>query len=265
MLARFATAEPLVGEQNRPAMFDDRNARRCEALRERHHVLVAHRHVGVDDIGDPAGERQAAGTYGLLGQERVVQAAQANADDEQHRQAKPARYVQHVVPRAERHERPARAFYNYDVGARREARVRSFDRREIDGYAGRGRCEMRRYRRDERVRIAVSERRFYVASLRERGDIIVDRGALEDARRDRLHPDGATSRRDVRTEQRQRDVGLAHAGIGPGDEEIQWITFALRAPVRAHRGPHHDRGGHCSLTMVWPSAVLRGSPFHAWP
>ena len=67
--------------------------RGVEPLAQEGHVVVRGFHGRVDAVGDPAGQRQAARGDRLGGEQRMVQAAQAQADDEHDRQAHGLRQV----------------------------------------------------------------------------------------------------------------------------------------------------------------------------
>ena len=118
--------------------------RRRQARAQRVDVLLPFRHGRVDAVGDPAGERQAPRRDGFRGQQGVVQAPQARADHQDHRQVEPRRQVGAVESGAERHAKTADAFHQHEtclgrqlpisgrdaVGVDRPARVR---RRQVGG------------------------------------------------------------------------------------------------------------------------------------
>ena len=99
--------------------------RRGKALGEGGDVFVRGRHAGVDCVGDPAGEAKAGGAHRVGGEQRVVEAAQAKADHEDHGQAQRARQVARVQRGAERHEETAHALDDGEVGCAARRRCAS--------------------------------------------------------------------------------------------------------------------------------------------
>lgn len=66
--------------------------------------------MGVCGVGHPGGEREAARADGFCRQQRVVDAAEAQADDEHHGQLQLRRKISGVKARHERHAEAAHAF-----------------------------------------------------------------------------------------------------------------------------------------------------------
>ena len=136
---------------------------------------------------------------------------------------------------------------------RRAARTRP---RSVDVDHDRrvARGKVRRDGRGERIGIAVGQRHVKAVRGRECGDVGGDVRPRPHARRDRLHARGAHAGGRERLHQRRRDAGLAHTGVGAGDEE---------SACRRHQA--RPRPGRASRTIGWPSALASASPFHACP
>ena len=66
--------------------WNDAEQRGVQAGAQGGDVFVASRHFRIDLVGDPAGERQAARGDGLGREQAMVDAAESQADDEDHRQ-----------------------------------------------------------------------------------------------------------------------------------------------------------------------------------
>ena len=98
----------------------------------------------------------------------------------------------------------------------------------------------------EGVRAPGCQGGIHVPRRRQRGEVAI---VLAESGRDRLHPDGAQSRRDIAAKKRASNGRLADPGIGAGDEYT--VTH------RVTRG---------SMRMIaLPSSAIRGSGFQAWP
>ncbi len=68
---------------------------RAEARGESGQILSGAVEIRVDGIGDPAGEGRASGGEGFAGEERVVETAQPQADDQEHGYRERGREVGH--------------------------------------------------------------------------------------------------------------------------------------------------------------------------
>ncbi len=92
-------------------------------------------HLRIDLVGDPAGQAQAARADGLRGQQRVVEATEAQSHHQDHRQAEPRGEVGAVLRVAERHTESAGALDDEKVGAAAQFVEAAGDDFEIDGDA----------------------------------------------------------------------------------------------------------------------------------
>ncbi len=216
-------AEGDVGEQRRGQAF------RRAWLRSSSARAIA----GSMRLGDPSGELQRRARDRVRGEQRVVEATQAHADDQHDRQPQSARDVEHVEGGGERHQRSARPFDHDRVGLRARAcatRQRSRRARWTTPASRRG--EVRGDRRRERVRSHGPRRarRARRAAASAATSALVGAARL-DAGGHRLHPGRAHAGADQRAQQRDRDPRLADAGVGAGDEEA---AASSRRPLEAH-------------------------------
>ena len=184
-------------------------------------LSLAARHVRIDRIADPAEQFAAIVRDRPRRQSRVVDAAQPQADHQDHRQAQQARNRAGIEPVGQRHHPAADAFDDDDVRARRELRECRRDHCGIDAHAGIGRGEVRRDRGFERIRIARRVIGLRIAGVDQGQCVLVAQafGRLRAAAGDRFHAAGAQPRGAQRVQQRAGNVGLADAGVGAGDED----------------------------------------------
>ena len=117
----------------------DRQARhaaeqgRRQTRRERIDVVLAVAHVDVDDIGNPAGQLEAARLDRIGSQQRVVEAAEPQADYHHHRQSELLRQVSGIGMRRQRYVESAHAFHHNRLRLRRDLRIAIEDAADIDG------------------------------------------------------------------------------------------------------------------------------------
>ena len=132
-------------------------------------------HLRVEQLATQPAKLQAARANRRGGQQRVIEAAQAHADDQQHRQgrAEPRCRACRACARAARATPPAPSTTTTSARDARRAVAAATTARSMAHAGLRGR-EMRRDGVRERERIAVGERRVDVRRHRERGDVGVD-------------------------------------------------------------------------------------------
>jgi len=134
-------------------MCDDAEQRRCQPLLQCRQVLAEMGHRRIDAVGHPASQRQSAGSDRLLGQQRMVDAPEAHADDENHRQAKHDRQIGGVAVGAERHTETADPLDENHVGEGLQLSKRRGDVRQLDATAFLCGGDVRRDRSAESVGI----------------------------------------------------------------------------------------------------------------
>ena len=217
------------------------------------------------------------------GGERVIEAAQPDADD-QHAPAGARRAAMSSMSRRapSGDQRAAGAFDDDHVGARREPPVRGGDRAR-----GRSPCPARCARRAARSAganaygLTSASGASTLPAAMQRVDVGVGRSPGVDARRDRLHADGAQSVGDQPAQQRRGDHGLADAGIGAGDEHAASASRFVRAKPRNPASRMHCRANElspnalgasrrdeprchgirlCAAMALWPRAAARSRP-----
>ena len=185
----------------------------------------------------------------------MVEATEAQADDQDHRKLETQRDVRHAAARIERREPAARPF-DHDPGCEAlQPREMRGDVLDVDRNAhGRG-GEMRRHRRCERIWIHVGvirrdrrcrEQRLGVGAAQPLRGLVT-------AARDGLHPHRRLARRAQVRKQRAGDEGLAHVGAGAGDEPT------------AHKGTRDEIRGAREKGVVPALARLTFQPsFMPW-
>jgi hypothetical protein len=168
-------------------MLDDAEQRRRQPRLQGRQVFAEARHRRIDAVGHPAGQRQAAGGDRLLGQQRMVDAAQAHADDQDHRQGEQRRQVGGVAGVAERHAETADAL---DQDRRRPASAawskRSGDVRQFDAPAFLRGGDVRRDRGAETVGIDQFAVRLHRRRREQALDVLVA-SVLVETGGDRFH------------------------------------------------------------------------------
>jgi len=113
---------------------------RCgNALLERSEVLLETQHLRIDPVRHPAGQHEAACGDRLDRQQRMVEAAEPHADDQDQRQAQSGGQIRRVEAIAQRHAEAADAFDQHCVGLRAGTIQRIDDDRRLDAHCGLGR------------------------------------------------------------------------------------------------------------------------------
>jgi hypothetical protein len=112
--------------------------RRAEPFAQGGDVVLGAGHVGVDPVGDPAGQRQATGGDGLGGEQGVVDAAEPEADDQDDRQAEGDGEIGAVAVDPQWHAKSADAFDDDDAGLLPGAGAGGGDAGEVDADASLG-------------------------------------------------------------------------------------------------------------------------------
>lgn len=113
-----------------------RERRLAEARAEGGEILGGAIEMWVDGIGDPAGEGDAAGGQGLAGKKGVAETAQAQADDEQHRQLEGGGEVGHGGAVADGGVPAAGAFHHHAVGVAGQRVQAGAQQSQVDDDAG---------------------------------------------------------------------------------------------------------------------------------
>ena len=141
----------------------------------------------------------------------MVDATQAHADHQHQRHGEQAGQVAAVPIGSERHQEAAGALDDHRLGACRELPVTIRDVRQIDFDSSLFRRDMRRDRGVEEIGIHQVALRCQIAGCDQGIDVVA-------AGRHRLHADRHPAAFAALVQQGRGDQGLAHAGIGAGDE-----------------------------------------------
>lgn len=150
----------------------------------------------------------------------MIEATESQAHHQHHRQIEPLHKIDLIQPIGQRRGPTADTFNYYRIGLRSKARIRSLQLRKIHMDAHRTGRELRRSRPFQRIRIDVFVSRLRIACGLQTQRIVVAPaiGRVFAAAGDRLHAHGAQTCGTEAMNQRDARDGLAHAGIGAGDE-----------------------------------------------
>ena len=180
------------------------------------------RHAGRQPVGDPAGQREPAPANRERRQQRMIEAAEAHADDEQHRQRRVRRATSSMSCRASSGTSAPPAPSTTIASARCAQRAgRADDRAEVDRRARLARGEVRRDRR-RRTRTDCDRRaaRRRCPPPRARATSALSRVAGSNPAATGFMPTARTAgARQARAAAPIATRGLADAGVGAGDED----------------------------------------------
>lgn len=95
---------------------DARHRRHGETLGQGCNIGIRMRHLRIDVVRDPAAKHQTAGADRVRGEQGMIEAAEPDADDQQHRQTEPPRKIRGIFARVERHVEPSCPLDDHHVG-----------------------------------------------------------------------------------------------------------------------------------------------------
>ncbi len=100
-----------------------------DALAKRRAIFLRALEGRIDGAADPARERHARCADGALGEQRVIDAAEPQSHDEDHRRIDQCRDVRHRMGLADGREPAAGAFDHHGLRGERESLVRALEYR----------------------------------------------------------------------------------------------------------------------------------------
>jgi hypothetical protein len=216
-------------------MFDHPKTRHRQMPPQQVDAGVGGGKVRVDAIADPADHAAAIGFDCALGQARVIDAAQAHAHHQHHRQVERVHQGGLVQARCQRREPAAHAFHNARGREHREPRIGLAQRLQIhlDALQHGGDFRRGRFAQGDRIHQRIRRRGMAGIAQGECVGVVPFRADAFATAGDGLHSHGVPHPRLQCAQQCHAGDGLSDAGVGAGDVEGQHVESAAVVSERA--------------------------------